>query len=321
MGATAGVKRATAGTSSKQVIVKLLKVDVEESYEDSTFDISSDPEWIMVPNDSSAIFDIVAGSNFNGLSLESQVPAITSFEDSQATENLSFINGRTVANLFGHQVGEATLNLNLSQQPLAENILGVSVKERIFVNVKVYRIIEGDFGDGRGDIIPAYIPNIQNLTSYLNQTTWGHQANVLFTIEDGGTHRVDYDLPTLQPALPPDGMLALIIEDVQNPGQYLLSDEVRQITQTVGDDAEINIYYIQSLKEENGATVGYLIFIQDSLYDSVENVTAHEVGHALGVPNHAEDGSDHTVEDLMYKWGTGNNPANVTRDNWNIANP
>jgi hypothetical protein len=59
-----------------------------------------------------------------------------------------------------------------------------------------------------------------------------------------------------------------------------------------------------------------LTWIQDSHVNSTVNVSAHEMGHLLGISYESSDAID-----VMLSFGSATNPCNVKRKDWNIVNP
>jgi len=51
--------------------------------------------------------------------------------------------------------------------------------------------------------------------------------------------------------------------------------------------------------------------------NSVDNHTAHEVGHLIGRRGHVGAGEDN----LMYAAGLSSNPCRILRNEWQMVNP
>jgi hypothetical protein len=99
-----------------------------------------------------------------------------------------------------------------------------------------------------------------------------------------------------------------------------LGPELKALTDAVRDlTAGINIYYIHDIKGliDTGVTVlpDNLIFIQDGHSLSTETLTAHEIGHVLGL----DDVNDETR--LMHFEGSaaGNN-CFLNKPEWDTSN-
>lgn len=88
---------------------------------------------------------------------------------------------------------------------------------------------------------------------------------------------------------------------------------------TVRDTSvDFNIYYVSSYEFPIGLTVSPEVFTQgmSSGLNSIENHTAHEVGHLLG-----RNGESTNVLDVMYQAGHASNPCRVLKFDWDAVNP
>ena len=78
----------------------------------------------------------------------------------------------------------------------------------------------------------------------------------------------------------------------------------------------INVYYYNDGSKNNAGTLDQECFIQDAHSNSVVNITAHEVGHAL---DRDEDSLD--TADVMYGTSLLENPERVIKFDWDMVNP
>jgi hypothetical protein len=150
------------------------------------------------------------------------------------------------------------------------------------------------------NLVPMNAPTAAALQDYLNNTIWGKQANVMFTVTRSD-FTVNYDLNR-------DGGLA------DAP-----LDEVNAISAVAKDaTADINVYYVKALEVPQATTVIglHLTWIQDTHVNSTVNVSAHEIGHELGIAYESMDPID-----VMLSFGSATNPCNVKQRDWNTVNP
>jgi hypothetical protein len=146
------------------------------------------------------------------------------------------------------------------------------------------------------------VPSDQDILEYLNDVSWGKQANVHFTIIRY-EHDINYDLNR-------DGMLG----DPEISGW----NEVNAVRAVRAYEADYNIYYVHSYEIPIGMTIFDETFTQGTGPGgpSVENHLAHEVGHLLGI---VDDSTDE--RDLMYRLGLSSDPCRIVRRDWDIVNP
>ena len=154
------------------------------------------------------------------------------------------------------------------------------------------------------NLVPTNVPTAAALETYLNDVVWGKQANVFFKVKRKD-EAVNYDLDR-------NGVL----KDFT-----VATDEIDAISdQAQSFFADGNIYYIASMQIPSAFTLipRKETWIQDAHANSALNITAHEIGHILGI-----SGSAHSPnpKDLMHTFSLPTNPCNVRRVDWNIVNP
>ena len=137
--------------------------------------------------------------------------------------------------------------------------------KRTNVTVALYAIT----ATGEPTTAPTNLPTSASLQSYLN-SVYGQQANVYFTVWPLITNSVAYD----------SNMNGKLDMDL---GEFVT------ITNNVNTNATIIIYYIHTVavggNPGGAATLRFTpyTFVSDTHSNSVENITAHEIGHHLGI--------------------------------------
>ena len=112
----------------------------------------------------------------------------------------------------------------------------------------------------------------------MNDTIWGRQANVYFTVIRSD-HTLNFDLDR-------DGKLDDPYEGPPGtPKVPLQWDEVNAVRTVRDTSVDYNIFYVGSYEYPIGLTDSPDVFTQGTApgCNSVENHTAHEVGHLLGI--------------------------------------
>ncbi len=158
------------------------------------------------------------------------------------------------------------------------------------------------------------IPSVQSLQDYLNNTTWGRQANVFFTItKDPINHQVNFDSDR-------DGKLDGV--------RSVRTNEYQAIEDVARDpNANINLYYtgvqfalggdVDDAHAEAVPPAASAFFSPDPV-GSLNYVAAHEIGHIL-MPNvtintvHSND-----ILDLMYKYDILASPCRIRKRDWDL---
>ena len=157
------------------------------------------------------------------------------------------------------------------------------------------------------NLAPANVPSASALEHYLNNSTWGKQANIHFTVSRYDT-TVNYDLNR-------DGQLA-------DPWAYSATwSEIDTITATAKvTSVDYNLYYVMNYEypaalsepQRGEAWVG------DAHQGSTEYVTAHEIGHLLGREGHL--GARVGIE-LMGSTDSAASPCQIIKIDWDYVNP
>jgi hypothetical protein len=152
---------------------------------------------------------------------------------------------------------------------------------------------------------PTNVPSQDDVEDYLHDI-WGSQANVWITVVRSD-HVVNYDFDlNSKLSLPPDNTEEIVA--ISDAAHY--------------QGADIDMYFVKDMN-----LVGYTLrirgegWIRDAHSRSAENVTAHEVGHALGQPAHASN-----CRLIMYGGDPippqcANNPCLAIKLDWDKVNP
>jgi hypothetical protein len=160
------------------------------------------------------------------------------------------------------------------------------------------------------------VPTQAALKSYLD-SVFGTQANIYMTVLPLTNIVVNYDLNG-------NGDL-----DYPSSG---FSAEQSAITAAAYNSNAVNVYYVNTLynpSENNegityGTKPGSITFIQSSHLSSNVNVSAHEIGHALGL-QHPQDyippePTSLTTDRLMRSPDLGGSPCRLIQHEWDTAN-
>ncbi len=140
------------------------------------------------------------------------------------------------------------------------------------------------------DISPPSLPSVTEVQNYLNDTTWGRQANIYFTVTRGQDFEVNFDLD----------------RNKELKDEILPSDEAKAINNYRNDSDSFNLYYvgmqIQPRSPADPRATAYSYeplkagwFGKDGL---AKQTVAHEIGHLLKAI-HSPTGEDYQP-DLMY---------------------
>lgn len=177
-----------------------------------------------------------------------------------------------------------------------------------------------------GDILPPQdVPTAASLQTELNRI-WGKQANVFFEVIRGPNQVVPYDLS-------PDGVApadkALADPRINDAEFVILANAL-----PTPPGFHFSIYFVRRIQEasvggtvlraftsqrRNGPALGFKAVVGDVHAGTSQVLTAHEVGHLLGIEDYESSNSD----DVMYGLigGASNNPCEVRKHDWNIVNP
>ncbi len=183
------------------------------------------------------------------------------------------------------------------------------------VTVAIYAVT----AQGEPSTAPTNAPTQASLSNYLNQV-YGQQVNVYMNVLPLASVVVNYDL---------NGNGAL---DYPTNG---FSSEQIAIISAVSKAGAVNVYYVHALTNalvnppSEGITYGVYTnktatytFIQDFHYSSTVNVTAHEIGHALGLEHPQDYGESPslTADRLMRNPDVGGNPCRLILHEWTTVN-
>ncbi len=161
------------------------------------------------------------------------------------------------------------------------------------------------------DIVPSEssIPNATTLQDYLNNTIWGKQANVFFTVRrDTITRQVNFDLDR-------NGYL--------NAGNI----EFNKISNNITDEGiDLRLYYQKYDIGGTSVVEGQTLFgtnfsrsyFSPNHRDSINNLASHEIGHGI------RGGHNPRLWTLMYEFsGVPGypNPCSITQSDLNSVNP
>ena len=156
------------------------------------------------------------------------------------------------------------------------------------------------------DIVPTTDPSAADLQNYLNNTTWGKQANVHFTVTKASM-QVNYDLDRSGTLAHPSRGSA------PNPAEG-------EAISTAAKDGSVdyNIYYVYDRDYSIGTTIPSRgeTWTAANGANSAVNHTAHEVGHLLGILYESSN-----IEDVMLSYGSSANPCRVIKRDWDTVNP
>jgi hypothetical protein len=189
------------------------------------------------------------------------------------------------------------------------NVGAVANVDVLAIKTNVIVAIWAVTAQGEPSTTPTNAPAQAALQSYLN-SVFGKQANVFFNVLPLVSTNVNYDLNG-------NGEL-----DWQTTGY---SAEMSAIVGTIYNAGAINVYYVKALNgpiDAGGITVlgTQTSFIQDSNMNSNVNVTAHELGHALGIGYDVGSTAPGDPDRLMWCCETGNNPCRLIRSEWRTIN-
>ena len=165
----------------------------------------------------------------------------------------------------------------------------------------------------RTNVPPPALPNVQGLQDYLNNTTWGRQSNIFFTVTVGSPFTVNFDLNR-------NG-------ELRDPRDS--TDEAYAIKNFRRDPNAYNLYYMGMRIEEFQG--GRLAAVAEHNSDTGEGngwfgtdglsnqTTAHELGHMLGRNGHSPTGETYW-RDLMYPSIVSTvNQCRVREPDWNLV--
>jgi hypothetical protein len=152
------------------------------------------------------------------------------------------------------------------------------------------------------NIASANVPSASSLQAELDDI-WGRQANVFCTVTRSD-YTVNYDTNRNAKCDAVSGTLA---------------GERQLIVDAAGSGADIDVYFVQSYQLGGGSaaasTLGQECFVGDAHDNSPENISAHEIGHALDIDWESTDEID-----VMLYYGSASDPCNVKKRDWDKVN-
>ncbi|MGD1019877.1 MAG: hypothetical protein ABSA12_11240 [Verrucomicrobiia bacterium] len=166
---------------------------------------------------------------------------------------------------------------------------------------------------GEPSTAPTNAPTQASLSNYLNQV-YGKQANVFFNVLPLVSTNVNYDLNT-------NGVL-----DVETQNETLQTAEQAAITSAVFRAGAINVYFVKAMSADWGLSYPPLsvTYIQDVHDETNVNITAHELGHQMGIPYDVDSPTGVTApgnpDRLMWYTGLSDNPCRLIRSEWETVN-
>lgn len=153
----------------------------------------------------------------------------------------------------------------------------------------------------------ANIPSASALQTALNNTYWGKQANIYFTIITGQTRQINYDLDRDNLISSEGGNEPLAIHNIARDSS-----------------ADFNLYYlglnVKTLANGNTPSAFSNPTFNASWFSpthngTIEYIAAHEIGHLLGASG------TNVAEDLMYETDSSNSPCRIRKRDWDLVNP
>jgi len=264
----------------------------------SAFDDTIAPHAIMVKTGgtNTANAQIAPAGATSNISFESDdtAKATVSPATSSGTPQAITVTGvaKGEANILAKQTGTASVLATLR----------VSIKDNLPKTVEVHKITDTA---NTPNLVPTNAPTAASLETFLNDNIWGKQANVTVTVTRSD-HRVRYDLDGNQKLADP------VLESATSRE----IDAITAVAKTASKD--FNIYYINEMEVPHAFTMRGRgeTWIQDTHVNSTANVTAHELGHALGIARESQNALD-----VMFEVGSSTNPCEVRKRDWDDVNP
>jgi hypothetical protein len=283
--------RLTSGLSLQRCS-KTQKAKFKEFAPCTAFDDSTVPSSLMVPK---------PGNNKVKLEMEGSVdlaikdPAIASVAPANSSSSPQTVTITGVAK------GDTTLEAKKAGGTEVLDTVKVWVKERKDKTLAVHGITDTA---NAPNLVPANVADAAALQTYLNDTTWGKQANVFFTVTRSDKNAA-YDLDGNKKMADPVLVSAT-------------SAEINVISGAAKAGTDFNMYFINEMEVPHAFTIPSQAetWIQDTHVNSTENVAAHELGHALGI-----GGESNNADDVMLGHGAASNPCRIRESDWNTVNP
>jgi len=162
-------------------------------------------------------------------------------------------------------------------------------------------------------LVPSDVPSASALENYLNNDAWGRQANVYFTVTRSD-YVINYDLDrnTMlnDPYELPNGTQ-------KNPLDWGEIDVISPVAKDMSVD--YNVYYVADYEYPVALTEipRGEVWIGDLKSGTVEYITAHEIGHCLGIVGHA---GRITHLHLMAPYDSSSSPCQTLKIDWDVVN-
>lgn len=166
------------------------------------------------------------------------------------------------------------------------------------------------------DIAPPSLPNATDLENYLNNTSWGRQSNVYFTVSRGTDFEVNFDLDR-------DGKLEYLTGGT--------SPEAVAIRNKSNDADAFDLYYVGTTILDNSQPGG----LATGAFAGPANggngwfgtqgltiqIAGHEVGHILGRLTHSPREDIYMLDLMYFKSEPTLNQCRVRNPDWDLVNP
>jgi len=306
----------------------------------SGFDETINPRMLMVP---------ASGSNTLKAKLHGNIRQDVQFVSDNASVTVSPLNPTADTTLLT-VTASAALNpaqtnpvtikaVSIAEPTYSYGSFTAVVKPWLNGNLTMYKVTESV-----RNLTPSTVPTASSMQGYLQNTTWGRQANVFFTVDASNpiSLSVHYDLLPV-----PDGNG--VLDDFQ--GANFGSIETAAIAQAFlgldphsGDNiGHTVVSYVSKFGPRggvpcppgkicaldgetlNGTHVSFVQGLQEVGSNSRENVTAHEIGHGMG-PHDIDIPGFPKSENKSLMWigpGDGDppNPCEIRDREWRAVNP
>ena len=153
------------------------------------------------------------------------------------------------------------------------------------------------------------IPTASALQTALNNTYWGKQANVYFTVtRDDENYQINYDLNRDN-----------FISSQASGDEPIAIDSVAR-----NSSADFNLYYVGlnvkplpngDMPSAFSNTSFNASWFSPRHYGTIEYIAAHEIGHLLGASG------TNVPLDLMYETDSPTSPCRIRKRDWDLVNP
>jgi hypothetical protein len=327
-------------------------IEFQENEACSAFDETLDPRMLLVgeghDNTVKVSLSHIPSGDVEFVSADTTIATVSPSQATGATTTLT-IHGVNAGVVTGADpVATSNLPILITARritnPAIATSLRVVVKPEVRKTVEIFSARETD-----GTLVPGNVPTAGAFMAYLNADTWGKQANVFFTVNEPVDMPVHYDLlPAAQSGHPQGDGLLNDFHATNAPfteAQALVLGAVARMQQlnrgSIGPDHLISLY-VQRIgppaactstpqhpckTEVDGLTVqssslamtqAPASFPAGEIHNSRVNVSAHELGHAMGADDLMGVANQ---KYLMFDTEDGLNQCRIKRDDWIHANP